>query len=105
MENNEVQIPASPAELFAMQRVGKVELEENNPHALSNYLEKELFPELDPSITQILVAVKAMVERLEEFHFDTLDNADLTPGQRRIWKRDAKAATKALMALRMIQEG
>ena len=105
MENNEIQAPSSPAELFAMQRVGKVELEENNPHALSNYLEGELFPELDPSMTQVLVAAKAMVERLEEFHFETLDNADLTPGQRRIWKRDAKAITKALMALRTVQEG
>ena len=107
MENNEIQVPASPAELFAMQRVGKVELEENNPHALSNYLEGELFPELDPSMTQVLVAAKAMLERLESFHYDYIAENEGTMSDyvARIWKRDAKAITKALMALRTVQEG
>ena len=107
MENNEIQAPSSPAELFAMQRVGKVELEENNPHALSNYLEGELFPELDPSFTQILVAAKAMLERLEGFHYNFIEDngGTMSDYTARIWKRDAKNVSKALMALRQVAEG
>jgi hypothetical protein len=107
MESNEIQVPASPAELFAMQRVGKVELEEGNPHALSNYLDGELFPELDPSMTQVLVAAKAMLERLEGFHYDFIEENQGTMSDytARIWKRDAKNVSKALMALRQVQEG
>ena len=102
-----MQIPSSPAELFAMQRVGKVELEEGNPSALSNYLDGELFPELDPSMAQVLVAAKAMLERLEEFHYGFIEDNQGTMSDyaARIWKRDAKNVSKALMALRQVQEG
>ena len=102
-----MQIPSSPAELFAMQRVGKVELEGDNPQALRDYLEGELFLELNPSMAQILVAAKAMLERLEEFHYNFLEDnrKEMSELSARIWKRDAKAVTKALLALRTVQEG
>ena len=106
MENNEISVPSSPSELFAMQRGGiKGEIGEESVCALRDYLEDEILPELNPNMSQLLVAVKAMVERLENFHFETLDNADLTPGQHRIWERDAKNITRALMALRQVAEG
>ncbi len=102
MEN---QIPSSPAELLAMQQGGiKEEIHIDGIGALDDYIRGEIFPQLNPSMDQVLVLAKKLLEDLEAYHFDTLDEADLTNGQRRIWERDAKNITKSLMALRQVAE-
>ena len=102
MEN---QIPSSPAELLAMQQGGiKEEIHIDGIGALDDYIRGEIFPQLNPSMDQVLYLTKKLLQDLEEYHYNTIEEADLTSGQRRIWKRDAKKVTEALMALRQVSE-
>ena len=103
MENN---IPSSPAELLAMQTGGiKEEINREDINALDELIRGEVFPELNPDMSQVLVLTKRLLEDIESYHFNALDDGDLSPQQKRIWKRDAKKVTEALMALRQVAEG
>ena len=103
MENN---IPSSPAELLAMQTGGvREEIGAESLSALDDYIRGEIFPEISPNMSQVLFLAKKLLQDLEDYHFNTLDEGDLFPAQRRIWKRDAKKITEALMALRCVDEG
>jgi hypothetical protein len=103
LENN---IPSSPAELLAMQQGGiKEEINREDINALDELIRGEVFPELNPDMSQVLVLTKRLLEDIESYHFNALDDGDLSPQQKRIWKRDAKKVTEALMALRQVAEG
>ena len=105
MENNN-NIPSTPAELLAMQQGNiKEEINREDINALDHFVRCELFSDLNPHMGQVLVLVKHLLEDLEEYHFNTIDNGELSPIQQRIWERDAKNVTKALMALRKVAEG
>jgi hypothetical protein len=103
--NNEPNVPNSLDELLAMQ-TGNVKEEINREEigALANYVRGEIFPEINPSMAQVLVLAKALLDDLESYHWDQLDRDDLSEQQRKIWKRDGKNVTKALMALRQVAE-
>ena len=102
----ESQTPATPAELFAMQTGAiKEEINRDGINALDEYIRGELFSELNPDMSQVLVLAKRLVEDLESSHFNTIDAGELNEYQERIWKRDRKNITKALMALRQVAEG
>ena len=102
MEN---QIPSSPAELLAMQQGGiKEEINREDVNALDEYIRGEIFPEINPDMNQVLVLTKRLLEDIECYHFSAIDEGELTPQQLRIWKRDAKKVTEALMALRQVAE-
>jgi hypothetical protein len=102
MESN---IPSSPAELLAMQQGGvKGDIGVEGVNALDDYIRGELFPEINPDMNQVLQLTKRLLEDLEFYHFNALEEGDLTPQQRKIWKRDAKSVTKALLALRQVSE-
>ncbi len=104
MENN---IPATPAELFAMQQGNiKEEINREDQAALRDYITEELFPELNPDMGQVLVLAKRLLEDLESYHYNALDQGgdEMAPHVRRIWDRDAKNITKALLALRQVAE-
>ena len=102
MSNN---IPSTPSELLAMQEGGiKEEINREEPTALRDYITNQLFPEINPDMCQVLILAKRLLEDLESFHYDHIDGNDLSPSQHRIWERDAKNITKALMALRQVAE-
>ncbi len=99
-------IPSTPSELFAMQQGGiKEEINREELGALEQHVRGEIFPELNPSMAQVLVLAKKLLEDLEGYHYDMLEGGDLDSYGHRIWKRDAKNITKALMALRQVAEG
>jgi len=99
-------IPSSPAELLAMQQGGiKEEINREDVNALDELIRGEIFTEINPDMNQVLVLTKRLLEDIETCHFDTIDDGDLNPRQKRIWKRDAKKVTEALMALRQVAEG
>ena len=103
MEN---QTPSSPSELFAMQTGGvKEEINRDGLNALDEYIRGELFEDLNPDMGQVLVLAKRLIEDLEAYHFNAIDGGELSEYQERIWKRDRKNITKALMALRQVAEG
>ena len=103
MENN---IPSSPAELLAMQTCGvREEINREDINALDEYIRGELFSEINPDMSQVLVLTKHLLEDLEAYHFNTIDAGELNEYQERVWKRDRKNITKALMALRQVAEG
>ena len=103
MEN---QIPSSPAELFAMQQGGiREEINREDVNALDHYVRGEIFPDINPEMGQVLTLTKRLLEDLEAYHFNTIDAGELTEYQERVWKRDRKSITKALMALRCVEEG
>jgi hypothetical protein len=102
MESN---IPSSPAELLAMQQGGiKEEINREDVNALDDYIRGELFPSVNPSMAQVLYLTKKLLQDIEDYHFDVLEGGDICERQRKIWKRDAKNVTKALMALRCVDE-
>ena len=99
-------IPSTPSELFAMQQGGiKGEIHADGINALEQYVRGEIFPELNPSMAQVLVLAKKLLEDIEGYHFGMIEDGDLDSFEHRIWKRDAKSVTKALMALRQVAEG
>jgi hypothetical protein len=99
-------IPSTPSELLAMQQGGiKDEINHEELGALDQYVRGEVLPELNPSMAQVLVLAKKLLEDLEGYHYDMIEGGDLDSYGRRIWKRDAKNVTKALMALRQVAEG
>lgn len=104
MESN---TPSTPAELLALQTGGiKEEINRENIGALDEYVRGELFPELNPDMSQVLVLAKRLLEDLEGYHYNALD-ADgdtMAPHVRRIWDRDARNITKALLCLRQVAE-
>jgi hypothetical protein len=103
LENN---IPSSPAELLAMQQGGiREEINHENINALDELIRGEIFPGVNPSMDQVLHLAKKLLQDLEEYHYNTIEEADLTSQQRRVWKRDAKKITESLMALRQVEEG
>ena len=103
MEDN---IPSSPAELLAMQQGGiKEEINREDVNALDELIRGKIFTEINPDMNQVLVLTKRLLEDIETYHFDTIDDGDLNPRQKHIWKRDAKKVTEALMALRQVAEG
>jgi len=51
------------------------------------------------------VLAKKLLQDLEGYHYDMLEGGDLDSYGHRIWKRDAKNITKALLALRCVDEG
>ena len=102
----ESQTPATPAELFAMQTgTAKEQIGHEGINALDDYIRGELFEEINPDMSQVLVLAKRLLEDLESYHFNTIDAGELNQYQERIWKRDRKNITKALMALRQVAEG
>jgi hypothetical protein len=102
LENN---IPSSPAELLAMQTGGvREEINNENINALDDYIRGEIFPEINPNMSQVLYLAKQLLTDLETYHFDVLEDGDITERQRKIWKRDRKSITRALMALRCVDE-
>jgi hypothetical protein len=56
-------------------------------------------------MSQVLVLAKALLEDLESYHWERLEEGDLSEIQRKIWKRDGKNITRALMAIRQVAEG
>jgi len=101
----ENQIPSSPAELFAMQQGGiREEIGAESSSALDHYVRGELFEQINPSMDQVLYLAKQLLTDLESYHFNALEDGELTERQRKIWKRDRKSITKALMALRQVEE-
>jgi hypothetical protein len=99
-------IPSTPSELFAMQQGSiKEEINREELGALEQHVRGEIFPELNPSMAQVLVLAKKLLEDLEGYHYDMIEGGDLDSYGHRIWKRDAKNVTKALMALRQVAEG
>ena len=104
--NNENSVPNSLNELLAMQ-TGNVREEINREEigALSSYVRNEIFPEANPTMAQVLVLAKALLEDLETYHWERLEEGDLSEIQRKIWKRDGKNITRALMAIRQVAEG
>lgn len=99
-------IPSTPSELLAMQQGGtKDEINREELGALEQHVRGEIFPELNPSMAQILHLTKKLLQDLEGYHYDMLEGGDLDSYGHRIWKRDAKNITKALMALRCVDEG
>jgi hypothetical protein len=102
MENN---IPSSPAELLAMQTGGvREEIGAESLSALDDYIRGEIFPEISPNMSQVLYLAKQLLTDLEMYHFDVLEDGEITERQRKIWKRDRKSITRALMALRCVDE-
>jgi hypothetical protein len=99
-------VPSTPSELFAMQQGGvKEEIHVEGINALEQHIRGEIFPELNPSMAQVLVLAKKLLEDLEGYHYDMIEGGDLDSYGHRIWKRDAKNITKSLMALRQVVEG
>jgi hypothetical protein len=104
--NNETNVPNSLDELLAMQTGNvKEEINREDIGALSSYVRNEIFPEANPTMAQVLVLAKALLEDLETYHWERLEDGDLSEIQRKIWKRDGKNITKALMAIRQVAEG
>jgi hypothetical protein len=103
MNNNN--IPSSPSELLAMQEGGiKEEINREDLNALDELIRGQIFHDVNPHMGQVLVLAKRLLEDLESYHWDALENPDLTDQQRRIWKRDSINIEKALMALRLVAE-
>jgi hypothetical protein len=98
--NNNSETPNSPQELFAMQK--KCSCDTEDPLAFANFLDQVVLPEEDPSPFQTVKAMEMMLSRLVSYHFDVLENDELTPWQRKIWKDDYKVLSKALKCLRLI---
>jgi hypothetical protein len=99
-------VPSTPSELLAMQ-TGNIKEEINREElgALEQCVRGEIFPELNPSMAQVLVLAKKLLEDLEGYHYDMIEGGEMDSYGHRIWKRDAKNITKALMALRQVAEG
>ena len=88
-----------------MQQGGiKEEINREDVNALDEYIRGDLFPEINPDMNQVLQLTKRLLEDLESYHFNALEDLELTSVQRKIWKRDAKSVTKALLALRQVSE-
>ena len=90
-----------------MQQGGiKEEINREDINALERYVRDEIFPELNPDMAQVLVLAKRLLEDLESYHYNALDadGNEMAPHVRRIWDRDAKNITKALLALRQVAE-
>jgi hypothetical protein len=101
----ESQTPSTPSELFAMQTGGvREEINAESLSALDDYIRGEIFHEINPSMDQVLYLAKQLLTDLESYHFNALEDGELTERQRKIWKRDRKSITKALMALRQVEE-
>jgi hypothetical protein len=99
-------VPSTPSELLAMQQGGiKDEIHVDGINALEQHVRGEIFPQLNPSMAQILHLTKKLLQDLEGYHYDMLEGGDLDSYGHRIWKRDAKNITRALMALRCVDEG
>ncbi len=100
MENNNPEVPNSPQELFAMQK--KCSCDTEDPLAFANFLDQAVLPEEDPSPYQTVKAIEMMLYRLVSYHFNTLEEDELTPFQRKIWKEDYKVLNKALKYMRLV---
>ena len=99
-------VPSTPSELLALQQGGiKEEINREDLGALEQCVRGEVFPELNPSMAQVLVLAKKLLEDLEGYHYDMIEGGEMDSHGHRIWKRDAKNITKALMALRQVAEG
>ena len=101
MENENLRIPNTPQELFAMQQ-NTSNVDEDQSFA--DYLVKTVLPEQDPSPYQTVLAVEMLLSRLRNYHFDVLHDgdSDLTAWQQKIWKDDLKHLEKALNHVRLI---
>jgi hypothetical protein len=55
-------------------------------------------------MSQVLVLAKRLIEDLEGYHFEMIEDGDLDERNLKIWKRDRKNITRALMALRQVAE-
>ncbi len=82
----------------------KEEIHTESITALRDYVTGEIFPELNPNMAQVLVLAKSLLQDLESYHWDMLEDPELSDQQRRIWKRDSINIEKALLALRMVAE-
>ncbi len=89
-----------------MQQGGGIreEINREDVNALDHYVRGEIFPDINPEMGQVLTLTKRLLEDLEAYHFNTIDAGELTEYQERVWKRDRKNITKALMALRQVEE-
>ena len=104
MENNEnVIVPNSPEELFAMQdKVDDDNLEVVDSNEFKGIVE-DMFEETQPSPYQAVKAVEFLLEKLVCLHFNQLEmNDELTPWQRNMWKDDLKCLKKALNNVRQV---
>ena len=98
-------IPSSPSELLAMQEGGvREEINREDINALDELIRGEIFHEVNPNMGQVLVLAKSLLQDLESYHWDMLEDPELSDQQRRIWKRDSINIEKALMALRLVAE-
>ena len=100
MENNVPEVPNSPTELLAMQNQRSGDKED--PWAFATFLAEAVIPNEDPSPYQTVKAMEMMLTRLVNYHFDTLQEDDLTPWQRKVWKEDYKMLAKALKCVRLV---
>lgn len=104
MENNNTpSVPNSPAELFAMQAANVAPTECPDSEAFAELLAETVLPGFEPSPYQTVRGIVMLLERLEHFHFDTLQESDeMDPWQREIWERDYKRISTALEQLRLV---
>ena len=104
MENNNTpSVPNSPSELFAIQAANVAPAECPEEEAFAVFLDETILPGFDPSPYQTVRGVVMMVERLERFHFNTLqDSEGMDPWQKEIWQRDYTRLSAALEQLRLI---
>ena len=104
MENNNTpSVPNSPSELFAIQAANVAPTECPEEEAFAAFLEETVLPEFDPSPYQTVLGVIMLVERLERFHFNVLQDSDnMDPWQKEMWQRDYSRLSAALDQLRLI---
>lgn len=90
--------PNSPQELFDLQRGARYEL------PLVEAV-NELISDFDPDPLEVVPVAILILERLERFHFEVLQDPDngLTEWQKKTWSEDLRHLTKALKFTRLVR--
>jgi hypothetical protein len=91
--------PDCPAELL---RINQVQKELESPQAFAE-LVSDCQDDFDPSPTQGLMAALMIINQLQKYHFDTLQDGELDDYQTSIWEEDYQALKKAAALLRQVR--
>ena len=96
-----METPNTPDELINMQKGAETLTED--PLAFWSLVEEIMDEEL-PSPYQTVKAVEKLLDRLHQYHFDTIESFDKDSNAwcKRLWKEDFKALGKALKNVRLV---
>lgn len=102
-----MEIPNSPAELFAMQaKAESADCVDSNEdcNAFADFIVEEILPDLEPTPYQTVKAVEKLLARLKSYHFDMLNDEEIEMDAwvKLMWEEDFKRLSAALDAVRLV---